>query len=70
MVRLYIYSDTFTVDIVEYIPDNLFASSANFIYQYLPIILRMEDHMVVHQAHRFFCPVFEAFRFHGYYCTR
>jgi hypothetical protein len=26
----------------------------------------MEDHMVVYQAHRFFCPVFVCFRFHGY----
>ena len=66
MVRLNVDFNAFTVDFVEYISDNQLASPANFINQYLPVILCMEDHMVVNQAHRLFCPVLKAFRFHGY----
>jgi hypothetical protein len=66
VVRLNVDLNAFTVDVGENISNNHFASSANFINQNLPVILCMEDHMVVHQAHRFFCPVLKAFRFHGY----
>ena len=66
VVRLNVDLNAFTVDVGENISNNLFAPSANFVHQNLPVILCMEDHMVIHQAHRFFCPVLKAFRFHGY----
>ena len=65
MVRLNVNFNTFTAEVVKYISYNLFASFANFIYQNLPVIFTMEDHMVVHHAHRFFWPVLKCFRFHG-----